>query len=272
MPRTFGELKNEVVNRLDPRSYDPDEAQKALDSLQIAYPVPPTEIVDAVIWDSGRPVLRYNTHFKADVRDAIRNIRFSSHAFHPSDHHWLQLIHSHWCGWSATTVRHRGDGWVKFVQDTYRHLLGLVPILDSLAFPEDLAHYPDGRRPPEPSLFLFATMQYYYVYDFEEGGLSRAGETLEEVYTGLKEMKYRRYDSPWPVEPQSQDGPMVFERDVFPAYEFYDEHEFRELEELRAAPIMSYHRKDGSVFALEFPIKDFEMMDPHQKLEDLISR
>src|SRR5271170_3370879 len=112
MPRTFGELKKEVEDRLDPKSYDPDEAQKALNSLQIAYPLPPTEIVDPDIWHSDYPVLRFNTHFKSDVRDAIRNITFASHAFGPSDYHWLQLIHTHWCGWSATTPQHRGDGWV----------------------------------------------------------------------------------------------------------------------------------------------------------------
>lgn len=268
MPRPYGELKKELSARLDPKSYNSEEAQKALYALQIAYPFPLTQIVEPDIWDSDHPILRFNTHFKADVGDAIRNINFSGHTFGPSDQHWLQLILSHWCGWSATTPRHRSDGWVTFVQHMYSHVNGLVPILDSLAFPEDLVHYRDGYAPPEPSLFLFATPQYYYVFDLEEMGLSRAGETLEEVYAGLKETKYRDFESDWVVEPWSEIGG-VNERYVFPVYEFYDEHEFRKLEELRAAPIMSFHRKDGSVFALQYPIKDFETLDPHQKLEDL---
>jgi hypothetical protein len=106
MPRrTFAELKSEVEDRLDPQSYDPQDAQKALCSLQNAYPLPPIKIVEPDVWNSGHPVLRFNTHFRADMDDAILNINFSGHAFSPVgvDLHWLRLIHSHWCGWSATT-------------------------------------------------------------------------------------------------------------------------------------------------------------------------
>jgi hypothetical protein len=166
------------------------------------------------------------------------------------------------------TAQHRNDGWVKFVQNLFCEVPGLVPILDSLAFPEDLAHYPDDHAPPEPTLFLFATAHYYYVFDLQWMGLTRAGETLEEVYTGLKELKYRDFDSGWPAEsPVGKAG--VNDRNVFPIYELYDRYEFRELEEARASPIMSFHRTDGSVFALHYPLKDFEGFDPHRTLEDV---
>src|ERR1700685_1061213 len=116
---------------------------------------------------------------------------------------------------------HRNDGWVRYVQNLYSHVQGLVPILDSVACPEDLVHYPDGLCPPEPSLFLFATPQYYYVFDLEKMGLTRAGETLEEIYTGLKEYKYRDRDSGWPAESWSRTG--VNDRNVFQIYELYAE-------------------------------------------------
>jgi hypothetical protein len=283
MPRrTFAELKIELEDRLDPQSYDPQQAQKALWSLQNAYPLPPVKIVEPDVWNSAHPVLRFNTHFRADIDDAILNINFSGHAFSPADLYWLKLIHSHWCGWSATTpqvhpspnskvltAQHRNDEWVKFVQNLFCDVHGLVPILDSLAFPEDLVHYPDAHAPPEPSLFFFATPQYYYVFDLQWMGLTRAGETLEEVYTGLKELKYRDFDSGWPAESPVGDCGGINDRNVFPIYELYDRHEFRELEVARAATIMSFHRKDGSVFALHYPLKDFEGLSPHRKLEDL---
>jgi hypothetical protein len=272
MPRPFQELRSEVERCLDPDEPSKiGDVQTALEALEFAYPLPPTELVEKDVWDTAGAYLRINIHYTAKRSDAINNIRYAGHAFtSAADNHWLTLVLSHWCRWSATKPRHRHDGWVKYVQTLYSHLDGLVPILDTVAYPEDLVHYPHGLGPPEPSLFLFATSQCYYVFDLEEMGLCKAGESLEEVYMGLKGFKYQMYEGGWDVEPWSSTGGGVNDRNVFPIYERYDEEEFRELEEVRASPVMSFHGSDGRVFVLSYPIKDFEAYDVHQKLDDLM--
>ena len=69
-----------------------------------------------------------------------------------------------------------------------------MPILDSVMYAEELDDFPTGRKEwLKPSLFLLATTESYYVYDFdpdEGSGLYIAGKTLEEVYSGLKEYRY----------------------------------------------------------------------------------
>jgi hypothetical protein len=70
-------------------------------------------------------------------------------------------------------------------------LEGLVLILDSLTYVEELIHLPDGMRPTRPT-FLPATANCYYVYNFSDGSelMSRAGPTLENVYTGMNDFRY----------------------------------------------------------------------------------
>src|SRR5271167_5176916 len=93
MPRTFGDHKNEVEDRLDPHgSYELHEAKEALVNLRIAYPLPPAQIVNVDVCETENPFLRFDIHFTADVDDAVTNINFAGHPFPPSDQYWLQRV------------------------------------------------------------------------------------------------------------------------------------------------------------------------------------
>ena len=81
------------------------------------------------------------------------------------------------------------DAWANFFQFSYPHLEGHLPILDALSYAEELGKLPDRLKTPRSKKkFLLATAESYYVYDFTDG-LFRAGNTLEEVYIGMKELK-----------------------------------------------------------------------------------
>ena len=263
-PPAFNDLLYEVSKRLEYGG--PEEASDAWDALgrlQATYPSPPTEIVDAEVCEREKSFVRINTHATTCVADAIHNIRASGRAFTTADERPLRLILTHWCGWSATKSRHRNDAWVNYIRQLYRD----VPILDSVACPEDLVHYPADHCSPEPSLFLLATRTSYYVFDWEDMGLCLAGTTLKEVYTGLREMKHKDPDG-WPVVPWSDTRPEEGSRNCFPSYELYSESQFKAMEEASSRPFKSFHGKDGAVFVLRYPLKDLATLDPHQDLDE----
>jgi hypothetical protein len=191
---------------------------RALDDLCTIYPLPPTEIVDAGIWGTDTAILRINTHLKSEFADAVSNIERAGHIVTPAEEHLLRLILTHWCGWSATDRSHLDDAWVKCLQAMYAHLNGLLPVLDSLVWAEELTRYPEGKSPPEPSFFLLATPRCYYVYALDDSTLFRAGDSLEEVYMGLKQCRFHGdKEGDWPAEPWSL--PVDLEVcDYFPVY------------------------------------------------------
>lgn len=135
-------------------------------------------------------MLVVKTHLNSKFDQAVANICESGRKLAVTEEQRLRLILSHWCGWSPTDVNHHHDSWVKYLQAEYAHLGQLYPILDSLTWEDELQLYPRGRIPPQPSLFLLATVYLYYVYDFENMCMCRAGQSLEEVYEGLKRMRY----------------------------------------------------------------------------------
>ena len=100
----------------------------------------------------------------------------------------------HWCGWSPTDSNHIRDSWVQYLQAVYPHLQNLYPILDSLMWPEEIAKYPAGGDPPAPWLFLLATADSFYVYDFENRWLGCAGNSLDDVLSGLKTERYLSWE------------------------------------------------------------------------------
>jgi hypothetical protein len=91
--------------------------------------------------------------------------------------------------------------WSDFFPVSYRQLKGLVPILDSMTYLEELEDFPDDYNFRAPQFFLLATPNCYFVYDATDGvaeGLFIAGETLEEVYHGLKDWRWAESsEDPW---------------------------------------------------------------------------
>jgi hypothetical protein len=197
-------FKTHVMNtQLLLRDYDPDspEVTEALNNLRAFSPVPFAEVVPREVW--GKALVTVRAHLKSDFKNAVANITATGRTLSPDDEHYLRLILTHSCGWSPTYTEHMNDDWVKFFQMEYPHLEGLVPILDSLTYAEELIHLPYGLKPTRPTFFLLATPEYYYVYDFSDGSefMCRAGFTLEDVYTGMNDYLYAGFqDNAWPDE------------------------------------------------------------------------
>lgn len=192
------------------------DVQAALKDLRAFSPTPSAEVIEPDPWGWRRPCLVVKSHLRPTFTDAVVNIKSTGRTLSPDDEKYLQLILTHNCGWSATYPEHLNDNWVGFFRKGYPHLVGMIPILDSLTYVDELELLPEGMKPIRPTLFLLATAESYYVYDFsDEGyGLSRAGETLEEVFIGLKEYKHLSLQE----EIYEQCIDEVDESDYFPIY------------------------------------------------------
>ena len=63
-------------------------------------------------------------------------------------------------------------------------------VLDPMTYQEELIHFPDDHDFTEPQFFLLATSYHYFIWDasdWGQDGLFLAGDTLEDVYVGLKD-------------------------------------------------------------------------------------
>jgi hypothetical protein len=215
----FNLYGNRIVSLLESHSASSAEVCAALAGLQEFSPVPPSEIVDQDVWGLASAKLRINSHLKSDFSDAVSNIERAGQIVTPEDAKYLRLILKHWCGWSATDSKHAQDSWVHFLRIEYPQINGLMPVLDSLVWPEEINHLPKGCCPIEPSMFLLANHESFYVFIMGGEGLMRAGVTLQEVYLGLKACRFWGYrDGDWVAEPSSPSD--LNEEDYFPQYVF----------------------------------------------------
>ena len=77
--------------------------------------------------------------------------------------------------------------------NTDHHVKGLIPILDSMTYHEEVEHLWPKRLLKTPSLFLLFSEGSFYVlwcwFD-EYPTLYKAGKCLKEVYVGLKNYWY----------------------------------------------------------------------------------
>jgi hypothetical protein len=174
------------------------------DLLEISKGLP-VVIIREDIWGKRLGVL-VKTHLHSTFEDAVANVvTATGRALTENDEHYLGLLLTHWCGWSATYREHMDplEPWMVFFQLRYPHLQDLRLILDSLTYPEEVENLPEGYQPLRPELFLLATPERYYVYDCtaENDGLFEAGPTLKDVYRGMKEWRFLRVEeNRWPVE------------------------------------------------------------------------
>jgi len=173
--------------------------------LETFYPHPPIHIIPKGAWPKeftncpNRVTVQ--THLKSTFADAINRLKATGRTLSPKDEKYLRLLLTHWCGWSATYPEQmNAPWWADFFPVSYPQLKGLVPILDSMTYMEELIDFPDGHHFKAPQFFLLATPDCYFVYDATdaEEGLLSAGETLEEVYHGLKEWRWAESsEDPW---------------------------------------------------------------------------
>ena len=225
--------ENHIRKLIRKHTANSPEVCAAMNARLNEYTLPAMKIIDSQIWPAnleryphGYPVVK--THLNSDFgdsefRDAVSNITaLNGLALSAADEKYLRLILTHHSGWSATSPNHTDDAWVKYLRAKYS-LVGLMPILDSMMYAEELVDFPTRLKEwLKPSLFLLATMGVYYVYDFdpdEGSGLYIAGKTLEEVYAGLKEYRYYRCQGDsWEEMPSSPALKYHNEDCYFPVY------------------------------------------------------
>lgn len=165
-----------------------DEALELSRTLQTDWPhAPPHEILHGEPWDFPRPVIRTNTHPTNDFGAALTNVTDTGRILSKLEQKHLQVLLSHWAGWSATDPQRKNDPCFKYIQWRFHRSGHLHPILDNVWWPEYVALLPDGISASLPSHYLLATSDFYYVYITEMDELYKAGRSLEDVFIGLKE-------------------------------------------------------------------------------------
>lgn len=194
---------------------DREESERKLRELRKQYPVPTIELLPKEIWGSDTDELVVKTHNVLCIGEAVRNAEATGRKLAAEEIRYLELLATHWCGWSPTSADHRDDSWVSYLRYAYPSLVGLQPILDTLIWANEISQYPIGDVPRPPWLFLLATKDRYFVYNFQECAMMDAGETLKEVFEGM--MKHRWIeDEMWELIPRrGRKEPC----DYFPVYD-----------------------------------------------------
>ena len=217
----FGKYLTRLYTVTSKHKSSSPEVISALDDLRAVYPVPHVEVAEEGVWNYSS--VSVWTHLKSTFADAVANIEATGRTLSSDDKKYLQLLLTHSCGWSATYPERMNDHWANFFKISYAHLKGLVLILDPMTYEEELKDLPDGIHPNRAETFLLATPESYYVYDCSETpagcdfGLSRAGNTLEEVYIGMKEWKFVGLnDDDWDVEDEVV---CLDDKEYFPSYD-----------------------------------------------------
>jgi hypothetical protein len=182
----------------------------ALDELRSLFPQIRVQLIPKGVWPNEPNChVSIQTHLKSTLEDAIKLLTPTGRHLSASDEEYLQRLLTHVCGWSATYLEHNDDSWVTFFHARYPQLEGLVPILDSMTYPEELVDFPDDYPFPEPRFFLLATSDRYFIYDASDWADDRlffAGETLKEVYNGLKDWRWAySYGNGWDVVEEEGD-------------------------------------------------------------------
>jgi hypothetical protein len=217
----------------------PGTSPKVLDAVKAlrAYSAKPlVEIVAGSVWAVESDLLIVKTHLKSEFQDAVERMTSHGRILSSDDRNYLRLILTHTCGWSPSAKEHSHDAWMSYLQAEYSHLENLQCILDSFTWQEDIAAYPAGLDPPEPWLFLLATSDAFYIYDFENRCMCRVGVSLKEVYMGLKETRYRgNKEGDWEEESRSLE---IDPCNYFPVY---------------------IRSREGELI-LQFPLKEFEFI------------
>lgn len=186
-------------------AYDIGTAVSALQTRYPNYPCSQINYPDGP-WPREKPYFVVHSHLSNDASMAVHNLRLAGRTLNETEEKYLHLLLQHWCGWSATSVAHHNDSWIKYIQHHFRQYEGhtLFPVLDTISLPEEVDLFPPGLAPSSPTFLLLADSTSYYFYIFDTDELLRAGSSLEEVYNGLREAKhFIQGENKWMVMPHS---------------------------------------------------------------------
>jgi hypothetical protein len=193
---------------------DREKSERQLRQLRKQYSVPTIEFLPKEIWETDTDQLVLKTHSVLGIKVAVLNAEATGRKLAGEDIKYLELLATHWCGWSPTSADHREDSWVSYLRYAYPSLAGLQPVLDSLIWANEISRYPIGQVPRPPWLFLLATRERYFIYNFQEVAMMDAGDTLMEVFEGMK--KDRWMEDMWKLVPRrGRKEPC----DYFPVYD-----------------------------------------------------
>jgi hypothetical protein len=177
---------------------------------------------------------------------AVRNIEKTGRSLSNDEKEQLRKITFHWCGWSATDMGHEDDTWMQFLRHIYPDLDGLQPVLDSLIWPNEIIRYPMGYPPRPPWLFLLATKIEYYIYNYQDAAMFKAGSILTEVIDGLRKKR-------WVESPVWEEVPWATEEE---SWDYF--------------PVYSDKREISGSYPLEREIKEFPLRGSHPLSKELI--
>jgi hypothetical protein len=210
--RPFAELVVELETLIE--TGDREKSERQLRQLRGQYSVPTIERLPKEIWETETDLLVLKTHSALGIKVAVLNAEATGRKLTEEEIKYLELLATHWCGWSPTSADHREDSWVSYLRYAYPSLADLQPVLDSLIWANEISRYPTGHVPRPPWLFLLATRERYFIYNFQEVAMMDAGDTLMEVFEGMK--KGRWMEDMWESVPRrGRKEPC----DYFPVYD-----------------------------------------------------
>jgi hypothetical protein len=194
-----------------------EAVNQALQMLAQSLPFhPPPQVVDGGIWGLQTPKVRIDSHLNSTFDDACRNIGVP---LCNRERYFLENLIQHHCGWSATPKQHLNAKGFEYVNRTYPYLGPLRPVLDSVVWPEDAPCMPPSFRPTLPSYMLLVSDTGYFLYNYWASKLCKAGNTLEEVFYGMRDMKDIKYPcyGGWNSLEKTKDLPIFLDQ-CFPRY------------------------------------------------------
>lgn len=177
------ELQN-LLRTFEPSS---EQVQTALHQLTFAVPFHPRPQIIAGPPLNWHPKVRVDAHLNSTFEEALNNI---GTPLCDREKMYLEYIIQCFWGWSATPKQHRNASGFRYLQVLYAQLHGLRPILDDGIWPEEAQYFPQGLLPGPPFHIILASDSGYYFHRMDEAVLYQAGNTLEEVFEGLKNCKY----------------------------------------------------------------------------------
>ena len=177
---------------------------------------PAAQIVFGGVW-AEEAWLRLAHHRTENYEDALDNIPGSETFSDREKLHLAQLI-THRSGWGPTPKHHRNAPGFRYLNLLYPQFGGeLVPVLDNCLWPEDAPYLPTSTQWAYECLSMYhftLALLYckggYYCYEISTDPCGpykymwKAGNSLEEVYEGLKAERMKGSDR-WHCEEPIRD-------------------------------------------------------------------
>ena len=171
------------------------EVELTILALKTAYPwiQSPLIILPDGPWLTDKPHYVHKSHIMTqdeNYRIAADNIAATGRIWEEEDEKYLRYLLCYPSAWCATTSSHHEDAWVQYIRHQFPHVKNLRPILDDMTWPEEIKLLPGDYGPGFPEYQLLANATTFYFYNFDTDALFRAGNTLEEVYHGLRQRRW----------------------------------------------------------------------------------